>query len=233
MAHYTGKVVVVTGASQGIGRALCLELSPQRPRLVLAARDAVGLEAVASACRERGAEALAVPTDVTDVEACRRLIERAVEAFGGVDVLVNNAGIASYGLAEETSERQWDNIIDTNLKGTFLFMRQVLPLMKKRGRGTIVNISSAMGVEGVGYFSAYCASKFGVVGLTQAVAEEAAEGGLRLYAVLPWAVNTTLLAGSDFRMDPSEMLTPEYVARRIFEAAEGRRKSGALFKVYS
>jgi 3-oxoacyl-[acyl-carrier protein] reductase len=104
--------------------------------------------------------------------------------------------------------------------------------MKRQGSGVIINISSALGVEGVANFSAYCASKFGVIGLTQVVADEAMGSGLRVYAVLPWAVNTTLLSGSDLELDPSEILAPEYVAGKIFEAAKGKKKSGSLLEVY-
>jgi 3-oxoacyl-[acyl-carrier protein] reductase len=119
------------------------------------------------------------------------------------------------------------------LKGTFLFIRQVVPVMKRQGSGTIINISSALGVEGEANFSAYCASKFGVIGLTQVVADETRGSGLRVYAVLPWAVNTTLVSDSGLELDPSELLAPEYVARRIFEAAKARKKSGTLIEVYS
>ena len=94
MAVYTGKAIVVTGASQGIGKALCLALAPQRPRLVLAARDAARLEEVAAAARAAGAETLVIPTDVTSAEECRRLVERTVETFGALDVLVDNAGVS-------------------------------------------------------------------------------------------------------------------------------------------
>ena len=105
--------------------------------------------------------------------------------------------------------------------------------MKKQGSGVIINISSALGVEGEANFSAYCASKFGVIGLTQVVADETRETGIKVYAVLPWAVNTTLLSGSDLEIAPSELLEPKYVAGRIFKAASGKRKSGTLFEVYS
>jgi 3-oxoacyl-[acyl-carrier protein] reductase len=103
------------------------------------------------------------------------MVGECLKRFGQIDILINNAGIAAYKPIEETSEREWDNIIDTNLKGTFLFMRQVLPVMKKQGNGTIINISSGLGVEGEAGFSAYCASKFGVVGLTQVIADETKE----------------------------------------------------------
>lgn len=229
------RAVIITGSTRGIGLATAAEFLKNGDRTVVFCRHESHVRKAAKLLTSFGPpeNILALVGDVRRASDAKRIVAQCARRFGGVDVLVNNAGIASYRLAEETSERQWGDIIDTNLKGTFLFMRQVLPVMKKQGKGTIVNISSAMGVEGVGYFSAYCASKFGVVGLTQAVADEAAGSGLRLYAVLPWAVDTTLLSGSDFEMDPSEMLAPEYVARRIFEASEGRRKSGALFKVYS
>src|SRR5437762_3263527 len=94
MPVYAGKSIVVTGASSGIGKALCLALAPQRPKLVLAARDAVRLEETAAQCRSLGAQAVVVPTDVTSVDECRRLVERTVEAFGALDVLVNNAGVS-------------------------------------------------------------------------------------------------------------------------------------------
>lgn len=145
-----------------------------------------------------------------------------------IDILVNNAGIIAYKPVEETKEREWDNILDTNLKGTFLFIRRVVPLMKKKGSGMIINVSSAMGIEGEANFSAYCASKFGVVGLTQAVASETAESGLRVYAVLPWAVKTGILGDGDLGLDPSEVLSPEYVAGKIFEAAKAGKKPARL-----
>jgi 3-oxoacyl-[acyl-carrier protein] reductase len=227
--------VIITGSTRGIGLATAAEFLKNGDRTVVFCRHRSHARQAAKRLASFGPpeDILALAGDVRRADDVKTIVRQCLRRFGSVDVLVNNAGVASYGPAEGTSERQWDDILDTNLKGTFLFMRQVLPVMKKQGRGTIVNISSAMGVEGVGYFSAYSASKFGVVGLTQAVAEETAGSGLRLYAVLPWAVNTTLLSGSDFQMDPSGMLAPEYVARRIFQAARGRRRSGALFKVYS
>lgn len=131
------------------------------------------------------------------------------------------------------TQKEWDDILDTNLKGCFLFMRRVVPVMKRKGSGVIINISSGLGVSGEANFSAYCASKFGVIGLTQSVADETADTGLRIYAVLPGAVNTKLNWDLDLGMDPSELLAPEYVAKRIFRLAEGKRKSGQPVTVYS
>lgn len=112
-------------------------------------------------------------------------------------------------------------------------MRQVIPIMKKQGRGIIINVSSGLGVEGEANFSAYCASKFGVVGLTQVVAGETLGNGIKVYAVLPGAVNTQLISDTGLDMAPSELLAPEYVAKRIFELAEGKKKCGQSIEVYS
>ena len=119
MAPYAGKIVVVTGASQGIGRALSVELARQRPHLVLAARDTGALHAVSSACRERGAETLVIETDVTDTEACRRLIDRAVDTFGGVNVLVNNAGIGMIARFDEVKDLSiYERLMRVNYLGS-------------------------------------------------------------------------------------------------------------------
>jgi len=163
----------------------------------------------------------------------KRIVTRSLKYFGRIDILINNAGIAAYKGIEEVTQKEWNDILDTNLKGCFLFMRQVVPLMKKQGKGVILNISSGLGVSGEANFSAYCASKFGVIGLTQSVADETANTGLRIYAVLPGAVNTKLNWDLDLGMAPSELLAPEYIAKRIFGLAEGKRRSGQSVPIYS
>ena len=148
MAVYAGKVVVVTGASQGIGKALCLELAAQRPRLVLAARDAAALEAVAAECRARGAETLVVPTDVADEAACRALVERAVERFCGVDVLVNNAGMGMLARFEDVTDLSlYERLMRVNYLGSVYPTFYALPHLK-RSRGQIVAVSSLAGLNG-------------------------------------------------------------------------------------
>ncbi len=226
---------MITGATRGIGHATAAEFLKKGDRIAIFCRHKEHILKAKERLVSVGPSEniLTLTGDVRKETDVKRIVEQCLKYFGRIDILVNNAGIAAYKPVEETSEKQWDDILDTNLKGTFLFIRHVLPVMKKQGRGIIINISSALGVEGEANFSAYCASKFGVIGLTQAVADETRESGLRIYAVLPWAVNTTLLSGSALKLDPSEVLAPEYVARRIFEAAKGRKKSGALFEVYS
>jgi 3-oxoacyl-[acyl-carrier protein] reductase len=229
------RVVIITGATRGIGLATAAEFVKNGDSVVILCRHR---EHVLKAKKELASfghpeDILALTADVRKETDVNRIVRQCVKNLGRIDVLVNNAGIAAYKPIEETSKEEWDDIIDTNLTGTFLFMRQVLPVMKIQGSGIVINISSALGRQGEANFSAYCASKFGVIGLTQAIADETGRSGIRIYAVLPWAVNTTLLRDSDLGLDPSEILTPEYVAGRIFEAAQGRKKSGALFEVYS
>ena len=176
---------------------------------------------------------LALVGDVRKPKDVKRIVNQTLKHFGRIDVLINNAGVAAYKPIEEMTEEGWDKIIDTNLKGTFLFLNQVVPILKKQGMGTVVNISSGLGVEGMANFSVYCASKFGVVGLTRALADEISDLDIRIYAVLPGAVDTQLLKESDFEIDSSVLLKPDYVARKIYGAAEGKKKSGALITVYS
>lgn len=228
------RVVIITGSTRGIGFATAAEFIKNGDCIVILCRHREHILNAKKHLVSLGPpkNILTLVGDVGKEKDAIRIVGQCLKHFGRIDLLINNAGIAAYKSVEETSEKEWDNIINTNLKGTFLFIQQVLPVMKKQGTGIIINISSALGREGEANFSAYCASKFGVIGLTQAVADETRESGLRIYAVLPWAVNTTILTGSDIDIDPSEVLTPEYVARRIFEAARGKKKSGTLFEVY-
>ena len=229
------RVVMITGSTRGIGLAAAAEFLKNGDRVVIFCRHRAHALHAKKHLASLGPEEniFSLTGDVRDADNAKKIVRQSLKHFGRIDILVNNAGIAAYKPVEETGEREWDNIIDTNLKGPFLFIRQALPVMKRQGGGIIINISSALGVTGEAGFSAYCASKFGVIGLTQAVADETAGDGLLVYAVLPWAVNTTLLSGSDLGLAPSEILAPEYVAEKIFAAARGKRKSGTLFEVYS
>jgi 3-oxoacyl-[acyl-carrier protein] reductase len=229
------RVVVITGATRGIGLATAAEFIKNDDRVVIFCRHREHVLKAKKQLVSLGPQENILPLagDVRKERDVKRIVGQCLKNLGRIDILINNAGIAAYKPVEETSEKDWDDIIDTNLKGPFLFMRQVLPVMKKQGSGMIINISSALGKEGEANFSAYCASKFGVIGLTQAIADETRVNGLYIYAVLPWAVNTTLLMDSGLDLNPSEVLAPEYVAGKIFEAARGRKKSGTLFEVYT
>ncbi len=229
------RIAVITGSIRGIGFSTAVQFLKSGDRVVVFCRHR---EHVAKAINQLAGfgqrqNILGLVGDVRNERDAKRIIAQSLKHFGRIDILVNNAGIAAYKELEKMTEKEWDHILDTNLKGCFLFLRHVLPVMKKQGSGIIINISSGLGVSGEANFSAYCASKFGVIGLTQSAADETAGTGLRIYAVLPGAVNTKLFSNLGLEMEPSELLSPEHVAKRIFEVAEGKRKTGQSVTVYS
>jgi 3-oxoacyl-[acyl-carrier protein] reductase len=227
--------VIITGSTRGIGFSTAAEFLKSGDRVAIFCRHNEHVtKALSQLARFDGQEnILGLVGDVRRAKDVKKIVGQCLKHFGRIDVLINNAGIAAYKEIEKISPREWDDILDTNLKGSFLFMRRVVPVMKKQGKGIIINISSGLGVAGEANFSAYCASKFGVVGLTQSVADETVESGLRIYAVLPGAVNTKLNWDLGLGMKPSELLAPEYVARKIFKLAAGKGKSGQSVMVYS
>jgi len=229
------RIVAITGSTRGIGFSTAAEFLKGGDRVVVFCRHQEHVTKAMSQLAGFGEREniFGVVGDVRRERDVKRMVARCLKHFGRIDVLVNNAGVAAYKEIEEITQKVWDDILDTNLKGCFLFMRQVIPVMKKQGKGIIINISSGLGVAGEAKFSAYCASKFGVIGLTQSLADEMADTGIRIYAVLPGAVNTKLNWDLDLGMDPSELLAPEYVAEKIFRLAEGKRRSGQSVSVYS
>jgi len=228
------RIVVITGSTRGIGLATALEFLKNGDRVVVFCRHQRHVKQATDRLQRLAdsQKVLGLVGDVRKGEDAKRIVRGCLKAFGRIDVLINNAGIAAYKEIEETTEKQWNDILDTNLKGTFLLMRELLPVMKEQEKGIIINVSSLLGVAGMANFSAYCASKFGVIGLTQSVADETAGTGIRIYAVLPGAVNTKLNKDLGLDMKPSELLKPEDVAREIFQLAEGRKRSGQSIEVY-
>jgi short-subunit dehydrogenase len=233
MRPYGGKVVVVTGASQGIGKALCLELAPQRPRLVLAARDLASLGAVAFQCRSHGAEALVVPTDVAEEASCRALVEKAVAGFGGVDVLVANAGIGMLARLDEVTDlAPYERLMQVNYLGSVYPTYYALPHLK-RSRGQIVAVSSLAGLTGVPSRTAYAATKHAQIGFFDSLRVELRGSGVAVTVVAPYFVQSEIrrrstgpdgrtVAASPVRED--EVMTAEECARRIVGAMERRQR---------
>jgi NADP-dependent 3-hydroxy acid dehydrogenase YdfG len=184
------KTVIITGASSGIGLEIARTLAVEGARLSLAARSMAKLEHVAADLALTGAVFIIVPTDVTREADCQALVQATVDAFGVVDVLINNAGYAPPASLLDTTEEIWDSTIDTCLKGVYLMTRAAVAVMLDRGGGTIVNISSMAGKYGYENRTAYCAAKWGVHGFTEALRVELGSRHIRAHLICPGAVAT-------------------------------------------
>jgi len=186
-----GQVAVITGASVGIGRATALALGARGLRLALLARRSEPLAEVAALAREAGApEVLVCPCDVREESAVQAAIAATASRFGRIDVLLNNAGLSLNGEVDGYALADWQTVLETNLTGTFLLCREVLPVMKAQRSGQILNLSSGAGRAGIRGMGAYCASKFGVIGLTEALGHEVRAFQIRVAVLLPGSVAT-------------------------------------------
>jgi 3-oxoacyl-[acyl-carrier protein] reductase len=213
MSHLKNQVAVITGGSSGIGLAVAVALLREGMRIVIAARDSKRLKKASDHLKTLGGIVLALPTDVSVEEQVEALHRQTVDRFEKVDLLVNNAGIGQWGEIEKTTEADWDQIQAINLKGAFLCTKAFLPLMKKQRSGYIVNISSLAGKTGMAGSSAYSASKFGMVGLTQSLLEEVVEHNIRATVVCPGYVATPMVRGSS--VPAREMIPPEDIGQLI------------------
>jgi NAD(P)-dependent dehydrogenase (short-subunit alcohol dehydrogenase family) len=228
-----GKTVVVTGASSGIGRALCLELARRGARLVLAARGEERLAEVARECDALGAKALAIPTDVSSESACRNLIERAVESYGGIDALVVNAGRTMWArLDEMTDLSAYEELMRVNYLGCVYPTFYALPYLKKT-RGRIVAVSSLAGLTGVPERTGYAATKHALFGFFDSLRIELEGTGVSVTIAAPDFVVTEIhrsAIGPDgrplgkSRMEESKIMTAEACARHIVRAMEKRKR---------
>lgn len=202
-------VAFITGAGRGIGRALALRFAGAGYAVALAGRSDAPLRDVANALPPSTAGARAFVCDVTDRTSIEHAVAEAEDALGAIDVLVNNAGTADSAPFTSMSDEQWDRILGVNLTGTYLCMRVVVPRMFERRRGRVINIASIAGLTGFAYTAAYCAAKHGVVGLTRAVALEAATKGVTVNAVCPGWVDTDMTRASIERISRTTGRTAE------------------------
>ena len=188
-----GRVALVTGASRGIGRALAVALGSVGAKVALTARSAETLAEAASAVEAAGGETLVLPADVGDPDAAEAVTDAVVEHWGGLDVVVNNAGVIRQAKIVDMSLEDWDAVLTTNLRGVFLYTRAAMRRMGEGG-GSIVNVASNFGLKAVRTYGAYCASKAAVLHLTRVAALEGARSGIRVNALAPGYIETDLNA---------------------------------------
>jgi NAD(P)-dependent dehydrogenase (short-subunit alcohol dehydrogenase family) len=216
MNEIENKVAVVTGAGRGIGRAIAIELGRMGARVAVASRSARELEETVRLIQAAKGQAISVPTDVRNEDEVRLLLESAVTQFGPVDFWVNAAGVGVPGPVVEFTNEDYDAILDTNLKSIFFASRLMLPSMMERKTGHIINIASIAGKVGSANLAVYCASKFGLVGFTQALAEEVRQHGIRVSLICPGSTDTTfMLSPGKAAKARDRMLSPEDVAHAV------------------
>jgi 3-oxoacyl-[acyl-carrier protein] reductase len=223
-----GKVALITGASAGIGQACARALAGEGARLVLTARRQERLDALKKEAESLGMAAVSVTGDAREEQTAIETVKAAVDAFGRLDILINNTGAGNYKNLVDTSAEDYDGLMDTNVRSTFLFTRHTVPVMLKQKSGTILMISSMAGIYGFGGEAVYCMTKFAQVGFAQALDRELRESGIKVGAICPGGVKTEFAIGkgrTEKGVAESDMLDPEDVAGVVLLACTQSPKS--------
>jgi len=200
MGRIDGKTALVTGAGAGIGRAVALRLAEEGARVAVSGRNEASGQAVVSEIREAAGEAIYLPLDVASEAAWQDALKLLEEKFGRLDILVNNAGITMSGKIEDTVLEDWRRIMEVNVDGVFLGTKHAIPLMRKGGGGSIINLSSVLGITGTPMISAYTASKAAVRLFTKCAALECAEDGIRVNSIHPAFIHTPMMEDTAIRL---------------------------------
>lgn len=222
-------VALVTGSSRGIGRAIAHRLAALGASVAICGRDRAALEDSSKSLQKFGARVFSYPTDVTHAGQVSELVAKTEAALGPISILVNNAGMGLFGPAHEKSEADWDRVLNSNLKSVFLVSRAVIPSMIRRGSGDIINISSLAGKNTFAGGGIYCASKWGLMGLSGCMMEDLRAHGIRVSVICPGSVATEF-SGSKPK-DPSKALGPDDVAHAV-EAIVTQRPGSFLSEIH-
>ena len=211
------KTAIITGAGKGIGKAIAESLAREGVNLGLLARTAADLDELKNTLSEQhGVQVFTASADVSNSQEARAAVSGLAASFGHVDILINNAGTASFGKLAEMDPEQWEQIIRVNLMGAYYVTHELLPAMIEQGSGDIINIASTAGERGFATGSAYCASKFALLGMTEALMQEVRKSNIRVTALNPSTVNTPLAVNSGLPIgDEDRMLQPEDVAELV------------------
>jgi len=212
MKRLAGKIAIVTGSSSGIGKAIALTFGKEGASVVVAARRKDLCERTVTQIRQGGGDATAIQTDVTDEVQVERLITETVKRYGRLDLLVNNAGIGGGGQIAETSTKTFDEVMNTNLRGTFFCCRAGFRQMKQNGGGTIINMSSVAGVQAWAGTGTYSASKHAIMALTKSLADEGRAYKIKVSAICPGGVADELVDASPDEILRSEQISPYDIA---------------------
>jgi NAD(P)-dependent dehydrogenase (short-subunit alcohol dehydrogenase family) len=216
MENLSGKKIIVTGASKGIGRAIAERIAAEKTVLALVARSGELLAERVSFCESKGAKAKAFPCDVGDAAGVEKTFKAAIEWLGGVDCLVNNAGLGYFAPFDQLSVAQFDEMITTNLRGAFLCAKAVVPRMKADGGGAIINIASIAGKYGSDRGAGYCASKFGLMGMNECMGLDLRPHNIRVTAICPGSVNAPdFRAGRTTQIRGDQMIQASDIAEQV------------------
>jgi NADP-dependent 3-hydroxy acid dehydrogenase YdfG len=216
-----GKVVIITGASAGIGHAAALALAAEGAKLVLTARRQERLDELTVQVRKLGGDAVSVVGDAREELVAQQAVDMAMKKFGRLDILINNVGVGNYKNLVDTSLEEYDEMMDSNMRSTFLFTRHAVPVMIAQKSGTILMVSSMAGKYGFAGEAVYCATKFAQVGFAQALDKELRPHSIKVGAICPGGVKTEFALGKGRTQDgvaQSSMLDPEDVAGAILLA---------------
>ena len=219
------KNALITGAGKGIGKAIALALAKEGVNVILLARTQDEIENVAAKARSLRVKAIAITADVADINSVNAAVEKALSEFKTIDILINNAGIAAFGNFLELEPNDWERIIQVNLMGTYYVTRAILPNMIERKTGDIINISSTAGLNGNALTSAYSASKFAVLGLTDSLMQEVRKHNIRVTALTPSTVATDLAKELNLTDgNPEKVMQSEDVAELIIAQLKLNRR---------
>ena len=221
---------IVTGSTRGIGKETALLLLQKGLNVIISSRSQQSVDKVIQEIHDKFPSkienVLGLKCDVSQYSDVKSLVDVSVKTFGRIDVLVNNAGIVYFKSIMNTTEEEWNKTIDTNLKGVFLFTKEVLPYMIENKSGVIVNVSSGAGKSGFLNLSAYCASKFGVIGFTESIAKEVANNNVKVMTICPGGVDTKMIddiVDNGYNLSNRNLMKPEHVAKKIYDIISNQK----------
>lgn len=222
---------LITGASRGIGKAIALELASLGYDLAMPGRDLAQLGKTAEEAEKRGVRTLCIEADLTDSTTCPMIVERAAAEFGGIDLLVNCAGLSAAGSFTEASPELWDKVFAVNAKAPFFLSQAALPYLKKSIKPTVINISSVVGFKGYANQSVYASSKHALAGFTQVFAKEVQPFGIRVHLISPGGVATEMVKQMRPDIKADELIQPEEIAE-IVRFILTRKGKGTIDEFY-